>query len=255
NIDKEEYRNAIHVPLAQDISALSANLLFGKTPRVRCDNESFIDYFEDLGALLVEAAETCSASGGIFLKLDINGDISGRAIITTRSPVSTSANFISDHLENVTFKRKLEEDVYLLEIREIIDNGLRITYKVVDDKYDEIDPDKHDYNYEDEYIAGFNSLGVAYILNMLPNRLFLDSSEGVSDYQGVTDLLASLDETYSSLMRDIVLGMSRLLVDQDMLETDWFGSDLNSKKFDTHQRTFIKLAMDEWRIEGATKPI
>src|SRR5699024_705118 len=37
--------------------------------------------------------------------------------------------------------------------------------------------------------------------------------------------------------------------------TDWFGSDLNSKKFDTHQRTFIKLAMDEWRIEGATKPI
>src|SRR5699024_6078825 len=67
--------------------------------------------------------------------------------------------------------------------------------------------------------------------------------------------LASLDETYSSLMRDIVLGMSRLLVDQDMLETDWFGSDLNSKKFDTHQRTFIKLAMDEWRIEGATKPI
>src|SRR5690625_7222410 len=71
---------------------------------------------------------------------------------------------------------------------------------------------------EDQALPGVDGLGAVYIPNLLPNRLFPESSEGVSDYQGSVQLLDALDEVWTSWIRDIELGMARLLIDEDMLK-------------------------------------
>jgi hypothetical protein len=64
---------------------------------------------------------------------------------------------------------------------------------------------------------------VAYIPNMLPNKIWRDLGEqtaplGRSDFSGVEPLMDSLDETYSSWMRDVRLAKARLIVPQQFLD-------------------------------------
>jgi A118 family predicted phage portal protein len=69
-----------------------------------------------------------------------------------------------------------------------------------------------------------NNLTAAYVPNMRPARAWRHlpgaAGWGQSDYQGVEQLMDSLDETYSSWMRDIRNGAGRIIVPESMLESN-----------------------------------
>ena len=75
-------------------------------------------------------------------------------------------------------------------------------------------------------------LFVRYIPNIRPNRRH-KGYHGRSDLQGIEPLLDSLDETYTSWMRDIRLGQARIIVERQYLESmpgepqtgSWFNLD------------------------------
>jgi hypothetical protein len=61
-------------------------------------------------------------------------------------------------------------------------------------------------------------LGPTYMPNVLPNRKNRRLPMGRSDFDGVEDGLDALDEVWSSLLRDIRLGVARLMVPEGTLE-------------------------------------
>lgn len=70
-------------------------------------------------------------------------------------------------------------------------------------------------------------LCVAYVPNQTPNRAWrkdaVGKNLGRSDFDGVESLMDSLDEAYSSLMRDVRLGKARLIVPSSMLNSKGMG--------------------------------
>ena len=76
------------------------------------------------------------------------------------------------------------------------------------------------------------------------------SALGQSDLAGVETLLDAIDETYSSLMRDIRLARARLLVPETFLDFD--ETDQGSQaKFDNDQAVFVALNADPLMAKDA----
>ena len=72
-----------HVPLAGDIAATSADLLFSRQPVITADDkgtQAALELLADdaLHSMLLEAAELCSALGGVFLRTVWDSEVSDR---------------------------------------------------------------------------------------------------------------------------------------------------------------------------------
>ena len=91
------------------------------------------------------------------------------------------------------------------------------------------------------------TIGVAYVPNMLPNRVDRRSPNGRSDYQGVEGVLHSLDETMTSWMRDIRLGKARIIVPEGYLHTKGLG---DGQSFDEDREVFTPLNLPENMAAG-----
>ena len=273
NLDGQAYPNVVHMPLAQDICATSSALLFSESPDIRLqetkaqDRINAFHYNTQFESTLLEASDICAGLGGVFLKIDVNREISPFPIITTRQPLSAHPTFHGNRLYSVDFRRVIHEDdkkqVLLIETRTKSANGFTVNYTVEETKGNTIqqvvlEDAKTEYkiDVEDYEVKNVDGIGVVYVPNMLPNRLFPNSREGVPDYQGSMGLLDSLDEVWSSWIRDIELGMARLMVDSDALKSfQPNGASDNIKRFDPHQSAFLKMDLDAWKINGDAKPI
>jgi hypothetical protein len=80
-----------------------------------------------------------------------------------------------------------------------------------------------------------DDLTAVYIPNVRPNRLFRGTALGRSDFDGVEAEMDALDEAATSLMRDLRLARARLIVPQDMLESQGKGK---GAKFDLDQEVW-----------------
>lgn len=90
------------------------------------------------------------------------------------------------------------------------------------------------------------------IPNMLPDPLDRKGSAGRSDFTpGVLTLFDAIDKAYTSLMRDIEDGQSKLIVAAYMLENRGAGK---GQSFDTDQHLFTKLQMAPSE-DGSDSPI
>jgi A118 family predicted phage portal protein len=99
--------------------------------------------------------------------------------------------------------------------------------------------------------TGIRDLTAVYIPNMRPNRLWRGSQMGRSDYDGVEALMDSLDETWTSWMRDLRLGRARLMVPQEYMDKQGPGK---ASIFDLDQEVFEALPMAISRDENAITP-
>ena len=79
---------------------------------------------------------------------------------------------------------------------------------------------------------------VEYIPNIKPNRLVRGSALGQSDLAGLSQIFDAIDETYSSLMRDIRLARARLLVPETMLDFVEDESGQKTAKFDNDKAVY-----------------
>lgn len=272
-LNKSERDDVVHMPLAGDIAQTSANLLFSEPPELHESNDR-IDRFLEVNGLenqLLESAELAAAFGGVYLKLDTDPAIADIPLLSTRTPERVRAIFRSRHLREVLFWRIVHRDNQkvhrLFEHRQHRNSTLQIIYRYFEGTPDRLGKETAvppELQLEDVQYENFQGLGVVYIPNMLPNRFYPALSEGQADYAQCIPLLDSLDQTWTSWMRDIELGQGRIFVDRELLnENEPIEPGLTTTnrqqfdpRFDPHQRAYVKMDMTGWKLENSkAKPI
>lgn len=262
-----EKRSKLHVPIASDIAATSADLLFSKAPVVTALNEgnqAALDGLMDDGthAKFLEAAETCSALGGVFLRVVWDTDVSDEPMIDVVPADAAVPLFSHGKLLGVTFWRIISDDgaevVRHLETHAPGQNAIFHSVYVGDQTdlgrvYPLTDfPETSSFA---QYLSEGNAIRfpdmpdgastVVYIPNMLPNKIWRDLGPqvaplGRSDFSGIEPLMDALDEAYSSWQRDLRLAKARLIVPQQYLDNIGRGK---GAVFDPDRQVYSPISM------------
>jgi A118 family predicted phage portal protein len=100
-------------------------------------------------------------------------------------------------------------------------------------------------NLQPEVKTGINDIMVRYIPNIKPNRMLRGSGLGNSDYQGNEGLFDSIDQVYTSWIKEIKLGQARIIVPEQWLERT------NGKfSFNADREIFTALDIDPLSAKG-----
>jgi hypothetical protein len=243
-----EKRAKLHVPVAGDIASMSSALLFAKHPRFETTDpaatagtKAWLEkrFDDDLHASMLEAAELCSGLGGVFLRTVYDTAVSDKPWIDLVHADAAIPEFRHGKLISVTFWRVLDDTgddvVRHLEQHDLNANviyhgvyigdqdnlgavapiteypGMEVVAAQLDTSNAQVFPDLPP-----------DVSTVTYIPNMRPNRVWRHIAGaaplGRSDYAGVEGLMDSLDEAYSSWMRDLRLAKARLIVPPEYLD-------------------------------------
>jgi hypothetical protein len=247
-----ERRVKLHIPLPGDISELSASLLYSELPQIRAADTSGLGtattdriarYLDDRGhATLLQGADTGSGLGGVYLRVVWDATLRDHPWLTVVHPDMAVPEWRWGCLTAVTFWQTVQQDPSGTEEWRLLEYhtpGL-IEYGLYKGSLTEIGERlplaAHPKGVElmgqltdktpgrEQQVTGVDKLLAVYIPNMLPNRVWrtVPGSEplGRSDYTGIEQLFDSLDETWTSWMRDLRLARSRIMIPQSMLETD-----------------------------------
>lgn len=268
----------LHIPIAGEIAAVSADLLFSESPRIRIPEadsggmfrtqERLEEIIERGGVIqrIHEGAEACSAMGGVFLKVNWDANQYSFPILSIVQADNAIPEFQWGFLKAVTFWRELTNDGYdenvvyrHIERHEIV-NGKAYIFNALyrgtpTDLGKRLDLADHP---DTAHLKGFESINtqldtlpVRYVPNIRPNRRFrnhpIGHNLGISDYSGAEGAMDSLDETWTSWIRDIQLGKGRIIVNQQWLSRDEITGEF---KFDGEQEVFTTLNMDPVSSKG-----
>jgi len=259
-------RDQLHVPIAADICQASADLLFAEPPTITVDDQGtqgrIAELVDDgLHGKLAGAHEVGSALGGVYLRVAWDQQtVPDRPFLTTLDADHAVPEFRWGRLTAVTFWWRLTDadGVVLrhLERHEIRGGNGVILHGLYQGSGTElgrpvpltehpstagladlVDAD----GAIDTESAG---LAVVYVPNQTPQRVWRQHPVGVnygrSDLDGIEPLMDALDETYSSLQRDIRLGKARVIVARSLLENNGPG---NGASFDLEQELFAPVNM------------
>ncbi|MFE9865878.1 phage portal protein [Streptomyces sp. NPDC005506] len=250
-------RTKLHVPAAADIAELSANLLFSEMPKFTSTDSATqkeLDAYQTDGmhASLQEAAETAAALGGVFLKVVWDQTLSDRPWLCSVAPEQAVPAWSWDRLLGVTFWTVLHQDedltIRLLECHEVgsISYGLyegtltELGERLPLSSYEGTQALAALYGDEGVMLTKLPWLTAAYVPNVKPNRIWRGlrcaTNLGRSDFAGIELLMDALDETYTSLMRDLRLSKSRIIVPDAVLESEGRGK---GARFDMEREVFI----------------
>jgi hypothetical protein len=275
----EERITAIHNPLAGSIAEMGAKLLFSESPRIQFNKTSLSGKRFDeclkginLNSLLLESAELAGAMSGIFLKIDIDTNLSNQPLLSSVCPQQAFPIFYRGELyQLLTFREclRIEKNgmttVYrLFEHRKIVNKNCVIEYKLMKGKPDNVGKEVENSEIEETAemdlspitITNLQGLGAVYIPNLKPNKLLPGSDIGINDFNSSIPLLDSYDEAWSSWIRDIELGMGKIFVDEELLNKskDSYTGESKSylEKFNNFSSCFIKLNMDSYKFDGGS---
>jgi len=226
----------LHMPLAGDIAATSADLLFGEPPAFvvadQPDTQARLEEYlaDGVHAVLLEGGETCSGYGGVYIRIGWDSVVAEQPLWDVIAPDCAVPEWRSGRLAAVTFWRQLNTDktgVWRHLERHEPGRVFHGLYLGTDSKLGRPQP----LNERPETApfatlvngAGFFETGATgmlaeYIPNMRPNRIRGLASLGRSDYAGIEPTLDALDETWSSWMRDLRLAKARLIVPDTYLQ-------------------------------------
>jgi len=263
-------RKRIHVPASADVAMTSADLLFGEEPRLTIPEahedtapdgaiatEDRLHELADLAGMtntLLEAAEICSGLGGVYLRPWWNTEVAGHPFLSIVHADHAIPEWSGQVLTAVTFWRTLTVEKGTSVWRHLerhepgrIEHGLYVGDKdLLGARVSLADhPDTADLAANDDGLVavpdGIRGLTVRYVPNMFPNRKHRNLRAGRADTAGNEDLLDALDETWTSWIRDIRIGQSRIIVPSEFLERRGRGQGAS---FDLEQEVFSPLEMD-----------
>ncbi len=277
NAQGQTDRQRLHIPVAADVAATSADLLFGDgvaftIPGASGDTidqgalkaeQRLTEILTEDGAdaALLEAAELAAALGGVYLRPAWDDTVADRPMLTTVQPDNAVPEFQWGRLSAVTFwqivsqadgkiVRHLERHepgriLHALYRGNVVQLGRRVklasveqfAHLAVDDEGAIALP------------AAITGLDVRYVPNVRPNRKHRTKPIGRSDYAGTEPLMDALDETWSSWMRDIRLGKARIIVPAEYLERKERGAGAT---FDTDAEVFAPLQIDPTSADAGT---
>lgn len=257
----QEHRSThLHIPAASDIASASAGLLFSEPPTITADDEATQKRLDELlddrfWAAIIEGAAICAGIGGVFQRVCWDKDSPlKRPIVDAIGPDLAVPVFQRGQLVEVTFTwqlscdqpnrvlrhlehhtvGKVEHALYLGDANSLgqlvplTDHPVTASLAGSVDEYGVID-------------TGLDRLDVVYVLN-LPSRQWrrhpVGAYIGQPDIAGVEPLLDALDEAWSSWMRDIRLGKSRLILSQAWLTNHGPGKGAS---FDMDEELLVKV--------------
>lgn len=277
--DIETFASAVNCPLSGDIAQTSSNLLFSEMPLITYDKTSKsgqrIDGFikdNNVFSLFQEGAEISAALSGCFLKLDIDNSISNYPILSIINPKQAFPTFAYNRLKEICFYSEIRREqgntvIYRLFENRKNENGNLIIefklYKGTSEKIgNEISIETFDETADckDKVLNNMIGLGVVYVPNMRPNKIIPSSYLGINDFSGCISLLDMLDMEWSSMARDIYIGLGQIFVDEELLSRDQNLYTAEGKSylnnFSKFQKTFIKLDFSKKNMSGDnSKPI
>lgn len=259
-------RAMYHVPVAGDIATTSADLLFADEPEFLVEEAQQQTALNGANAVqdrlnelvendsivqtLTEAAESCAAMGGVFLRVTWDKEVEpDHPMLTAVDATSAIPEFRWGRLLAVTFWDVVADDQHKiyrhLERHEpgLILHGL---YEGSKQKLGRQLPLASLPATADlaEYVpTDSDDLTAVYVPNMRPNRHYRRNPGyclGRSDYNGSEALMDALDETYTSWMRDMRLARARLIVPQEYFEAQGKGK---GGLFNVDQEVFEALPM------------
>ena len=247
-------RGDLHIPIAADLCATSADMLYATPPAVTVTDDTVSkadavaiptridDYVDDgLWDQLLGGAETGAALGGRYQRVTWDKAIQPRMpFVTTVDQDHALPEFRWGRLVAVTFWSVLTMDTGLIvrhvERHELdgAGNGIVLhgVYLGNDQNLGQQVPFT-DYPQtaalatligSDGAVIGPRTpgLNVVYFPNITPQRRwrgeFPGNDLGRSDLDGVEPLMDALDETYSSWMRDLRVGKARIIASRSALE-------------------------------------
>jgi A118 family predicted phage portal protein len=246
DVNPSSQRATLHVPVAGDLASMSGALLFGEEPKIRiaeahdsksvdasakASEDRLQEILEEGGAYnrLIEAAETCAALGGVFLRPVWDEEVAPYPLIAVTQTDMAIPTFKWGVLTAVTFWRVLEENGnvvtrHLERHEKVSGSNAVILHAVYQGNRTQLGV-----RLSDDTLAAmtglepvvelpFEDLDVQYVPNMRPNRLWRSSPLGLSDYSGSETILDSIDEVYASWMRDIRLAKARIVVPREYLD-------------------------------------
>ena len=236
---QNEVEQYLHVPLAGDIAQTSSNLLFGERPIISIPSameesntqavqtqERLDDILDqsDFYSRLLEAAETSSAFGGVFLKVNYDTDFLDFPVIEVVQPDNAFPVFKFGMLQEVFFHEEILRDgdrvVRLIERH----TKEQIEYSLYDGSLTNIGnliplSTFNETSELDEVVTNqIDKIQVVYIPNLRPNRIFRNLAFGNSDYQGIEGLFDSIDVAYTNWINEIIIGKLRIVVPEQWLQ-------------------------------------
>ena len=256
-----------HVPVAADIAATSASLLFGEEPRFTIFDESLGDTEDGsqprLDAIIAgngllqklnEAAESASAAGDVFLKCRFDRDALDMPSIQVVRGADALPEYRLGALQCIHFFTVLKVEIKtgkIWRVYERYEPG-RIETHVYCGQSNVLGTEEPEVlaalGMEMEVAPPVAMMLAAHIVNMKPSRVWLTDDKGRSDFEGLRDMLDSLDEIYTSWLRDIRLAKSRLIVPAEFLRrkpSDMFTENSYKYEFDEDVETLVALDMGD----------
>lgn len=261
---RAERRTMLHMPIAGDISATSSSMLFAEHPQVRIPSafgdSADMDSIEAQNRLirilnadsvyskLLQASETCSAMGGVVIKINWDRDLADHPILSVAQVDNALPEFTHGRLTACTFFRVLHDDGSTqLRLVEHHERGaiLNALYRGTHDQWGiqiPLDSLPETKDIAPVIETGISDLLCRYIPNMRPNRQDRGSELGQSDYSGAEGMMDSLDECWTSLIRDIRLGQGRIIAPESFLDVSKDASTGETfTSFDLDREAYVGL--------------
>lgn len=254
----------VHVPIAGDIAETSANLLFSESPTIKIaeahdvkTRQAYKDTQTSVDTMLMESgffrkilegAETSAAIGGVYIKLAWDEDLSPYPIPVIVQADKAIPEFKFGIMMAVTFWTVIDVDKngnVVFRLLERYEKGKIIStlWKGTPDKLGyEADLTTHPATKDiEQQIDTVDELLAVYIPNKLPNRLDRTSYLGRSDYAGIEGLMDSLDEVYSSWVKDIAISQGKIHVPESYLTKK---GTTGGMRYNLDKSVYVELDID-----------
>jgi hypothetical protein len=255
----QERATCYHLPIANDIAATSAALLFSEAPSITIPgaadvtdagnpvNTAAKKAQDRLNAILaaqqherkwVEAAESCAAMSGIFLKVNWDKSLADTPILSVAQPDAAFPEFKQGYLTACTFWAVAEETGReIIRTVERYDPGMITTEKYSGDS----DSIGRRIEQKKFLVGDTKELLCRYVPNLRPNPLHRNGVGmhlGRSDFHNAEPLFDSVDEIWTDWMRDIQLAKGRIAGNEDMFKLD---EKTGKRVFDIDQQAYMPL--------------
>lgn len=266
----------LHVPVAADIAATGASLLFGEEPRFTIYDEEKGESEEEsiprLEAILTgngltrrlhEAAEAAAAAGDVYLKARYDLKNADMPAISVVGGPDALPEYRLGQLRCIHFFTAFKTDRQtgrIWRVYERYERGriLSAVYCGDGGNLGAMCPEMLEaLGLEAEARPPVDDLLAAHIENMMPSRIWPAEDKGRSDLEGLRDLMDSLDEVYTSWMRDIRLAKSRLIVPAEFLRRsreELFREGAYTYDFDEDVETLVALDIGGDGVEMKITP-
>lgn len=256
----------LHVPIAADIAAMSAALIFAQSPEIRCDHPETQRRIEEIFRLagvyptLLQAAELASAYGGVFLKWSWDAQ-DGHPRLTPLPADSGLPVYRNGRLTEIRLWSLLKRDgetCWRLEesytpdgcIRSALYRGSRTELG----RSCPLGSIPESRGVRPLARSGAGCMLAAYVPNLLPGRKHPELPFGRSDFDSLYGLFDALDEAYSAIQRETRLTKTTVIVPAEYLRRRdaLFSGDEPAWVYSNQSGVFTALDIDSDR---ASSPI